>query len=47
MKKRDFLKTSLAAASTVFLPKSIMALGITENKFRTAMHKENNSDYLI
>ncbi len=36
MKKRDFLKTSLAAASTVFLPKSIMALGITENKLRTA-----------
>jgi len=36
MKKRDFLKTSLAAVSTVFLPKSIMALGITENKLRTA-----------
>jgi len=36
MKKRDFLKTSLAAVSTVFLPKSIMAMGITENKLRTA-----------
>ena len=36
MKKRDFLKSSLAAVSTVFLPKSIMAMGITENKLRTA-----------
>ena len=36
MKKRDFLKTSLAAASTAFLPKSIMAMGKTADKLRTA-----------
>ena len=36
MKKRDFLKTSLSAASTAFLPKSIMAMGKTANKLRTA-----------
>jgi predicted dehydrogenase len=37
MKKRDFLKTSLAAASTAFIPKSMIAIGHhTVNKLRTA-----------
>jgi hypothetical protein len=36
MKKREFLKTSLAAASTAFIPKSIMAMSKTGDKLRTA-----------
>ncbi len=37
MKKRDFLKTSLAAASTAFIPKSMIAMGHhSANKLRTA-----------
>ena len=36
MKKRDFLKTSLAAALTAFLPKSIMAMARKGNTLRTA-----------
>ena len=36
MKKRDFLKTSLAAASTAFLPKSVIAMSKTGDKLRTA-----------
>ena len=31
MKKRDFLKTSLVAATTAFLPKTIMAMGKTKD----------------
>ena len=36
MKKRDFLKTSLAAASTAFIPKSVVAMSKTGDKLRTA-----------
>ena len=36
MKKRTFLKTSLAAASTAFIPKSLIAMGKSEDKLRTA-----------
>ena len=36
MKKRDFLKTSLAAASTAFIPKSVFTMGKKANKLRTA-----------
>jgi predicted dehydrogenase len=36
MKKRDFLKTSLVAATTAFLPKTIMAMGKTKDLLRTA-----------
>lgn len=37
MKKRDFLKTSLAAASNAFIPKSMIAMGHhSANKLRTA-----------
>lgn len=37
MKKRDFLKTSLAAASTAFIPKSMIAMGHhSADKLRTA-----------
>ncbi|MAV80039.1 MAG: oxidoreductase [Flavobacteriaceae bacterium TMED171] len=36
MKKRDFLKTSLTAASTAFIPKSVMALIKKGDKLRTA-----------
>jgi predicted dehydrogenase len=37
MKKRDFLKTSLAAASTAFIPKSMIAMGHhSANMLRTA-----------
>lgn len=36
MKKRDFLKTSLAAASTAFIPKSVFAIRDTATKLRTA-----------
>ena len=36
MKKRDFLKTSLAAASTAFIPKSVFTMGKKVNKLRTA-----------
>jgi len=37
MKKRDFLKTSLAAASTAFIPKSMIAMGHhSAYKLRTA-----------
>jgi predicted dehydrogenase len=37
MKKRDFLKKSLAAASTAFIPKSMIAMGHhSANKLRTA-----------
>ena len=36
MKKRDFLKTSAFAASSVFLPKSLMSHGQSSKKLRTA-----------
>ena len=36
MKKRNFLKTSLAAATTAFFPKTIMAMGKTKDRLRTA-----------
>ena len=36
MKKRDFLKTSAIAASSVFLPKSLMSHGQSSKKLRTA-----------
>ena len=36
MKKRDFLKTSIVAASTAFIPQSISAMVKTGNKLRTA-----------
>ena len=36
MKKRDFLKTSAIAASSVFLPKSLMSHEESSKKLRTA-----------
>ena len=36
MKKRNFLKTSLAAATTAFFPKTIMVMGKTKDRLRTA-----------
>ena len=36
MKKRDFLKTSAIAASSVFLPKSLMSHEQSSKKLRTA-----------
>ena len=36
MKKRDFLKTSVAAASSAFIPKSLMSMGKKSDKLRTA-----------
>ena len=36
MKKRDFLKTSAIAASSVFLPKPLMSHGQSSKKLRTA-----------
>ena len=36
MKKRDFLKTSAIAASSVFLPKSLMSNEQSSTKLRTA-----------
>tara|TARA_X000000950_G_scaffold39724_2_gene42850 strand:- start:33613 stop:34953 length:1341 start_codon:yes stop_codon:yes gene_type:complete len=36
MKKRDFLKTSAIAASSVFLPQSLMSQGSAQKKLRTA-----------
>ena len=36
MKKRDFLKTSVAAVTTAFIPKSLISMGKTSDKLRTA-----------
>ena len=36
MKKRDFLKTSAALASTALLPKSLFALTKNNKRLRTA-----------
>ena len=36
MKKRDFLKTSVAAVTTAFIPKSLLSMGKTSDKLRTA-----------